>query len=280
MALEIEYLQPFGVAVHGYRSGGAESQLEHVAELFARHSLLVFPRSALDAQEQLRIVARLAPVIEEFTGTGGVTRVEHRPEGEQVDFARGPLLYHFDLAFKDDWPIHVQSLYGEVIAASGGDTRFVHCADAADRLPEDLREALCTARVLNVFDPYGPTTDIYRSATAGPWAERAVHDALRPHPFSERQVVSINLQQSDRVIGLPADESGALLQQTFDHLYRAEAELVHHWQRDDLVIWDNRVVQHCRGDFDPREHRCLRRVIAGDADTVVPMFRRWTEQCL
>lgn len=280
MALEIEDLQPFGVAIHGYHPGGPDSQLERVAELFALNSLVVLPRTPMGGEEQLRLVARLAPVIEEFAGTGGVTWVEHKPDGEPVDFARGPLLYHFDLAFKDDWPIHVQSLYGEVITTNGGATQFVHGADAADRLPADLRQALQTSRVLNVFDPYGPTTDVYRSNTVGPWAERAIHDALRPHPFTNRQVVSINLQQSDRVIGMPPDQSAELLQRTFAHLYQDAATYVHHWQPDDLVIWDNRVVQHCRGDFDPRDHRRLRRVIAGDADTVVPMFRRWTEQLL
>lgn len=278
MALSTTPLQPFGIAVHGYVPNGSADQLEAIADLFCEHSLVVVPQTPLSVDEQVRILNHLDTVIDEPGDGSHVTYVRHDPEGEQIDFAKGPLLFHFDLVFKDDWPIHIQSLYGEQVTRSGGDTHFVHCGDALQALPAELAKQLEGARVLNVFDPYAPTSGEYRSEHLGPYAERAIQDAIRGHPYRDRGVLTINRQQSDRIIGLPKADSDALLQQVFDHIYTDAGCYTHHWAPNDLIIWDNRVVQHCRGDYDPNQPRCLRRIITGDADTVVPMFRRWAEQ--
>lgn len=278
MALTITPLKPFGVAVRGYEPGGPVSQLEAIADLFRSHSLVVLPATLMPAKEHVRIVGHLDSVIDEARDGSGVSFVRHNPEGRQIDFTKGPLLFHFDLAFKDDWPVHIQSLYGEQLPRNGGDTHFVHCGQALDALPPELSQQLEGARVLNVFDPYAPTNGEYRSHNLGPYAERAVHDAIRKHPYLHSPVLTVNLQQSDQIIGLPREQSDELLRQVFDAIYTDATRYVHRWTLHDLILWDNRVVQHCRGDYDPSQPRCLRRVIAGDADTVVPLFRRWEEQ--
>ena len=59
--------------------------------------------------------------------------------------------------------------------------------------------------------------------------------------------------------GLDNDESEALLEELFQHLYRPENVVEHHWRERDLVIWDNIALQHGRDEIGPSGRR-LRRV--------------------
>ena len=75
--------------------------------------------------------------------------------------------------------------------------------------------------------------------------------------------------QTDHIIGLPDDESAALLAELTAVLYQEAAVLEHHWRPGDVVLWDNRALQHARADFDPDQARSLRRVtIAEDGQRV------------
>jgi alpha-ketoglutarate-dependent taurine dioxygenase len=52
---------------------------------------------------------------------------------------------------------------------------------------------------------------------------------------------------------------------------------VHHWQVDDLVVWDNHAVQHSRPDVGQEHPRTLRRVSIGEAQdlTIFAPRRPW-----
>jgi alpha-ketoglutarate-dependent taurine dioxygenase len=47
-----------------------------------------------------------------------------------------------------------------------------------------------------------------------------------------------------RIVGLPEDESQALLDELFAHSTQAALQYRHQWQPHDLVFWDNRSVTH------------------------------------
>ena len=89
---------------------------------------------------------------------------------------------------------------------------------------------------------------------------RAEHPIFRAHPYQGTPVLTVTYQHASHVIGLSRSESDALLSQLFDALY-APAHLYRHaWCVGDLLLWDNRVMQHARRPFDPRATRVMRRV--------------------
>jgi taurine dioxygenase len=66
-----------------------------------------------------------------------------------------------------------------------------------------------------------------------------------------------------RIEGLSDDESEALLEELFAHLYRPEAVFEHDWRQGDLVVWDNLAAQHARGNVKLQgPERTLRKVLA------------------
>ena len=73
---------------------------------------------------------------------------------------------------------------------------------------------------------------------------------------------------TDDVEGLGRAESDALLEELFAYIENPKIIYRHEWQLNDLVFWDNRILQHARTDFDPAEKRVLRRVpIAEDTSS-------------
>jgi alpha-ketoglutarate-dependent taurine dioxygenase len=103
-----------------------------------------------------------------------------------------------------------------------------------------------------------------REAMLGPDAERGVHDVLFRHSENDTPALTTAFSTTDRIAGLPSNQSEVLLGELFEALYDPAHMLRHQWTVGDFVAWDNHVVQHSRENFDHSHRRTLRRVITGD----------------
>lgn len=279
--MRIEPIKPFGARISDFSAADAdETALEAFEAAFREHGLVVINDPALTADQQIGLLNRIGPVIAEMMGGSNIAYVANdpaRPDASPV--GRGELLFHCDMVWRDDWPFHAISLYAEQVPPSGGDTSFAHGGVALSRLSPELRSKVQDRRAVHIFDPYlSPNSPRMREAMMGRYAERAVHELVRPHPFGHGEVLTAPYANIDRVVGLTAEDGEALLQALFAAQYAPEAVYTHHWAVGDLVVWDNRVVQHARGDFDPAHARRMRRVSVGDEFQVQHNVRRWMEQ--
>jgi alpha-ketoglutarate-dependent taurine dioxygenase len=75
-------------------------------------------------------------------------------------------------------------------------------------------------------------------------------------------VLYVTEQQSTKINELPPHQGEALLDELFALLYARDNVTEHVWKTGDLVIWDNRALQHGRPDIGDRR-RTLQRVSAG-----------------
>ena len=68
------------------------------------------------------------------------------------------------------------------------------------------------------------------------------------------------------IVGLPPEEGDAILEFLFKHGTRPEFIYRHQWQPRDLVVWDNRCLQHYAvNDYDGIYTRCMHRTsVQGD----------------
>jgi hypothetical protein len=78
--------------------------------------------------------------------------------------------------------------------------------------------------------------------------------------------------------GMPEEQFLALTAEVYEALYSPDAVFTLAWRPGDLVIWDNRVVQHGRRAFALTQPRKLRRMITGDVASLVEQFQRWERQ--
>jgi taurine dioxygenase len=102
-------------------------------------------------------------------------------------------------------------------------------------------------------------------STPSPEARAYTQPVVCTHPVTGKKALYINRLMTEYIVGMPREESNALLESLFDHQEQPQFIYEHRWTRGDLVIWDNRCMLHARGDFNANELRKLRRVtVKGD----------------
>jgi taurine dioxygenase len=174
----------------------------------------------------------------------------------------GELQFHSDSAFLAR-PLMATVLYGVTITSTGGTTLFVNMHDVLDGLPADLRAAIDGRRGVNRFD-FVVQVKTEKLGAAAPAAY--AHPAVRTHPETGRRALYVNRLMTEEIEGVPQDEGDRMLARLFEAIERSPSVYEHFWRPGDLLIWDNRSVQHARTDYPPEEPRLLRRVgIEGDA---------------
>lgn len=264
MALEVTPLSPaLGVDVHGVDLPSLETDPElgdRLRALVAEHLLLRFRMPGLTAPDQIRIAALFGPVLDESRDGSGWTYVSNvEPGGVLGEWA---FLFHSDLEFTDD-PVRVLSLYAVELPDQPTSTRFANGVRAAARLDDATRDRLAGRTARHVYPLLEPRGDQrYRLSEVDDGAARAEHPVLMTHPVTSKEVLYVTAMQTDAIIGLPDDESEALIARCWDVLYAPDNVYEHVWQHGDLVLWDNLALQHARDAVTGR--RTLRRVPVGE----------------
>lgn len=143
-------------------------------------------------------------------------------------------------------PCKATFLYGIKVPLKGGDTLYASATRAYEALDVDVQERIAGLSALH-------------AGTNNP-NQRCIHPMVVVHPETGRKILYVNRLLTQEVVGLPSKESQSLLRYLFDRLEAEPHIYRHHWTVNDLVMWDNRSVQHARTDFDPAEPRMLRRL--------------------
>src|SRR5205085_587139 len=82
----------------------------------------------------------------------------------------------------------------------------------------------------------------------------AEHPVIRTHPETGKQALFVNSAFTTRIKELEAAESQALLQFLFRLVENPYHQVRYRWQRNDVVMWDNRCAQHIAiWDYWPHE---------------------------
>ncbi len=72
------------------------------------------------------------------------------------------------------------------------------------------------------------------------------HPIICLHPPSGRQTLYLGRRRNAYVVGMPRDESEALLDELWAHAARPEHAFAHRWRVGDVLMWDNRTTMHRR----------------------------------
>jgi alpha-ketoglutarate-dependent taurine dioxygenase len=249
----------------------ATTRAELVGLLRTRY-LLVFPGQDLDADQHVAAAANFGPIAQE--GLGEKHRVgyvsNHRADGVLGSTAAS---FHIDYGFNES-PYEALSLYGLEIPPAGTQTWFVSAVAGARDLPDGLRarvSVLVARAAVDVHSPIGEAGVRVREGRLDDTYPHALRPVLWRHHATGDEILAVWEQHTDALLPLPPDESTALIEQLFAHLYRTEHRYVHEWREGDLVVWDNHAVQHARPEVGVDAPRTLRRVCVG-ADQDLSLF--------
>jgi alpha-ketoglutarate-dependent taurine dioxygenase len=267
--VNVELLEPFGAVVRDADAASlSTAQVAAFQAVFADHPLVLVRGAQFEPEEQIALLAGLGDLVDESGAGRFFSHIAHDPANPTTVVAEGvmagELSFHSDLTYTAS-PLEVLSLCAIELPGRGGETYFANGALALDTLPVSLRRRIDPLTALHVFDA---AVDLYgarfRRELLNARHFEAEHPVVRRHPRRDRDVLFVNRLLTDRIVGLSDDDSESLLDELFSYLYAPGSVYAHRWEPGDLVVWDNQVVQHARGDFDRSQRRVLRRVITGD----------------
>jgi alpha-ketoglutarate-dependent taurine dioxygenase len=169
--------------------------------------------------------------------------VSNRRPNSAAPFGR--LQFHSDTMWNDS-PFEVLSLYGAQVEQPTAPTTFVSGVQAWKNLPDTLRTKLEPLEVLHTAGVVrrGDLSEVLVTEVANP--PHTVTKLGHVHPRTGETILYACEQMTKEVVGLPSEESEAILTEVFDHLYAQDAQWDHEWQESDFVVWDNLAMQHSR----------------------------------
>jgi taurine dioxygenase len=255
----------FGVVVEGFNAETASD--EDIAELkktVYTNKIAVLKNQDLDPKQFLALGQRMGEVAEYYEP------VYHHPEvkevfvssnvkeedGRQVGVPKTGKFWHSDYQFMPR-PFDLTLIYPQVVPSKNRGTFFINMADAYEKLPADLKEAVkdttATHSVLRYFkirptDVYRPISEIIDEVNA---KTPPVTDATAvTHPHTGETILYISEGFTLSVQDAKGNERADLLKELLaasgqlDRTYEHENIHLQTFEKGDMLVWDNRTLVH------------------------------------
>lgn len=234
----------------------ADDELARIRSAFVEHGVVVFRGQRITPEQHIAFSRRFGPlqvhVQNRFhlPGYPELLVVSNVIEnGKPIGLVDAGADWHSDLSYLPR-PSMGALLHSQELPAEQGDTLFANTAHAWDTLPAALKSLLADKRAVHSY--------VYRNERLrklAPWRPPLTQeqiDAVPPvehpvvitHPESGRKILFVSEGFTSHIVGIPRDESDALLKELHAHITRADNVYTHKWQPHDLVFWDNRSTQH------------------------------------
>ena len=249
-ALEIERLAGCGVKIRDLdvRTAGAGT-VAAIRQAVFDHGVIFLEDQQLAPDDQIAFARRIAPIVinRYFPKTERwpeIARVE-KAETQRSNIGGG---WHTDHSY-DAIPAMGSVLLAVETPPTGGDTLFADMYAAYDALDEGMKTRLtgltarhASAHVFGEGGGYAATDRPEMSGHAD--TPEAIHPVVITHPGSGKKALYVNPSFTREIVGMPADESQALLSALYAHAMQREFVGRFSWRPGSMAIWDNRCTWH------------------------------------
>lgn len=249
---------PLGAVVEGLDVRSvSDTSWRELNDLFCTHHLLVFPDQALQPEDQMAFARRWGDLVRHpYAGIAEHPDViELKNYGKNADINQH---WHSDMTYEVA-PPKLTMLYALEAPNLGGDTAFANQILAYQALSSGMRELLDGLTALHTAERLA---NAYREdPTAAP---RAEHPVVRAHDETGERALYVCAAFTQCFVNWTREESRSVLEYLYRHCTRPEFQARHSWRPRDLVMWDNRCLQHFAVHDHDDEARLIHRVqVAG-----------------
>jgi len=172
--------------------------------------------------------------------------------------------WHSDVSCDTEPPMG-SILYIKTCPPKGGDTLFASMYAAYEALSDRMKAYL--DGLVAVHDGEESYRGTYKNFGIQDKASypRAEHPVVRTHPVTGQKALYVNRGFTRRILGIPRDESHAVLQYLWSHAENPLFQCRFRWQPNSVAFWDNRCVQHrAMWDYWPHTRSGFRVTVQGD----------------
>lgn len=238
-----------------------DAAFEDAAEALHQNEVIVFRGQTLTAEQQIAFSRRFGDldvnVRSEFNKDGHpevLILSNIQKDGNPIGVVDAGRYWHTDLCYLRR-PALATILYALEVPMNGneplGDTLFSSMTRAYDALPERMKQRLEGLKAVHSYRyTYEQKARDFKlrpnlAQRGTDWLPPdVVHDVVRRHPATGKKCLYVNEGYTTRIVGLPKEESDALLMELKAHAVQPQFQYTHKWQVGDLLMWDNCSVQH------------------------------------
>jgi taurine dioxygenase len=238
-------------------------------DAFLRHQVLLFGEQALPPGRQVEFARRFGEVqihvMNQYHSDGypelyRLSNLDEQgnPTGQHPD--KGTLAWHTDGSWRR---ITGQAtiLYAEIVPDAGGETHFCDMYGAYDRLSVDWKARIANLRAVHNLDfsrtrRHGedPMTDAQRAAVPP-----VDHPVVRTHPETGRRCLFLG-DHAEYIVGMDYTAGRTLIEELNALAIHPDLTYRHRWKPGQLLVWDNRCLQHRATEYDTgSQRRVIRR---------------------
>ena len=249
--------------------GVDDNQFTAIYQAFLRFQVLLFSNQDLPPGPQVEFARRFGEVqihvmnqyhVDGFPELYRLSNLDEQgnPNGRHPD--KGTLAWHTDGSWRRVTG-QATILYAEVVSQQGGETHFCDMYGAYERLSPEWKTRIANLRAVHNLDfsrtrRHGedPMTDAQRAAVPP-----VDHPMVRTHPETKRKCLFLG-DHAEYVQGVDYAQGRALIDELNDLAIHADLCYEHRWTPGELILWDNRCLQHRATEYDPAtQRRVIRR---------------------
>ena len=270
-------VRPLNAAVGAEISGVdvanlTDAQFKVIEEAWYRHSALLIREQELDDDDLIAFSRRFGELDMPPVNENGKTFVADHPEIFVVSNVIGPdgvpigslgageAQWHTDMSYLAE-PPDASMLYALEVPPSGGDTWLCGMEAALRSLPRALFERVRDLKIKHdgTYNSAGYLRKGLEASDDPVHSVGTLHPIVCAHPVTGRPVLYLGRRRNAYVMGLPLEESEALLDELWRYAALPANCFAQRWRVGDLLMWDNRSTMHRRDPFDASLRRIMHR---------------------
>ena len=236
-----------------------DETMAFLSEAFLEHCVLVFPdQDRITPEQQVDFAGRWGEVhvmpTPDACLEGNLSVLVLDTHGEKPVTDK----WHSDVTMEESPPLGSFLLARTVPV--GGDTIFANQYLAYEALSDGMKRMLEGLQAMH-------TGDVFARAGGYDPAKfpRNLHPVVRTHPETRRKALFVNRVYTTHFEDMTAEESAPLLEFLFEHSVQPNFTFRHKWTQGDLLMWDNRCLQHFAvADYGSNPRTMHRVTVLGD----------------
>jgi len=244
--------------------------IKQIHTAFLDHQVLLFRNQNLTHEEHIAFSRHFGALDRHDAVTE--YRLPDYPEIVQVTNEGKPASKVFGRQWHSDHSMTLTPSNASLLRACelpevGGDTLFSNMYTAYETLSYGMKRLLeplkAVHTVLQARHLQGLSAEVLAEKTRR--SPPVLHPVVRIHPETGRPALYVSEMLTSHFEDMTYPESRPLLEYLFDHSTKPELVYRHRWQKNDLLVWDNRCTMHMAlADYDHSQiRRMFRTTIIG-----------------
>jgi alpha-ketoglutarate-dependent taurine dioxygenase len=242
---------------------GRESEI--IRATLEQRGVIFFRGLQISDEHQVAIAKTLGSIVQN-EGEGGIYKISlDKDVNQRAEYLKGSMFWHFDGSLQP-YPNLATVLRGMKLSDSGGQTEFCNTYAAYEDLPNSDKQAIAGLRVVHSAErsQYYVRPEMSYDEICF-WQKSPTKSCPIVWTHQSGRKSLLLGATADYVIGLPVEESRALLARLRDWATQPRYVYRHEWELGDLVIWDNTGTMHRALPYAADSGRLMHRtVLAGE----------------